>query len=278
MEWVKRFKEKWGFYPIAGGGGGPEIDIPSPPPTPGPTPQETQLQNLQLQFFREQAPLQTQLQQQQLQFFSETLPGAQEAQQAQTELLQSLIGPTQQLAQQRQDILGPLLRGEQAPGAFAALGAPLEEGRAFEQGRERILSSLAEAGLLDSGIRAELETQLSGQIATESELARRGQLSNLLNVALGGTGALVGEVGALGGAPIQTALGGGGAITTGLQAGGQALGGVQTTAQRVGGFNQQIFATQLEAAERERAARAAMFGQLFSGIGQAAGGAVRGGF
>lgn len=255
-------------------GGGGDINVPETPPVPGPGPQEQELQDLQLQFFKEQAPMQRQLQQQQLEFFAGTLPAAQEAQLAQTQLLQSLIGPAGRLGAQREQVISPLLRGEAAPGMFGALGTPFEEGPAFERGRERILSSLSEAGLLDSGIRAELETQLSGDIAAQTEQARRGELANLLNIGLGGAGGAIGEVSALGGAPIQTALGGGGAVSTGLQAGGQALTGQQTTAQRVASFNQQIFQSQLEAAAQERAARMAMFGQLGAGLGQAVGGAA----
>lgn len=251
---------------------GTDIETPQAPPVPGPSASEQELQDLQLQFFREQAPMQRQLQQQQLEFFSGTLPAAQEAQLAQTQLLQSLIGPAEQLAQQREQVISPLLRGEAAPGMFAGLGTPYETGLPFERGRERILSSLAEAGLMDSGIRAELETQLAGQIETGAEQARRAELSNLLATALGGAGGAIGEVGALGGAPIQTALGGGGAVQTGLQAGAGALAGQQTTAQRVASFNQAIFQAQLEAAAQERASRMAMYGQLGAGLGQAAGG------
>ncbi len=120
---------------------------------------------------------------------------------------------------------------------------------------------MAEAGLLDSGVRAELETQLAGQIETQAETGRRGELSNLLNMALGGAAQTIGEPIALGGQPIQTGLG----------AGQVALGGQQTTAQRVSSFNQAIFQAQLEAAAVEEAARQAKFGQLFQGIGQLGG-------
>lgn len=216
---------------------------PSPPAAPKPSPQEQELTRLQTQFYTQQAPAQ------------------QAAQQAQTQLLTSLIQPAQELGQQRAQLLQPLLAGEAPSGIFGRLARPVTaEEESYKRGRERLLSSLSGAGLLDSGVRAELETKLASQVTAQTEQMERADLANLLNVALGGTGTAISEITGLGGQPIQTGMAGG-------QVAGQTLSG---QAQRVAGFNKDIYMAQLQAAEQEKQRRNALWIALMSGAGETA--------
>lgn len=113
----------------------------------------------------------------------------------------------QQLGVQQQglSLIGSLLAGEDLPGQFAGLTGGISEdvtSRIVQQSLEDVRPGLQKAGIFDSGIRAELETETAADIRTRSEQFNIQNLLQLLSLGIGGQAQiqqpLLGQQGLLG--------------------------------------------------------------------------------
>ena len=198
------------------------------------------------------------------QYYQSTMPGAQRLQNLQTGYYENILPQAQQIYGQQADILGRLLSGQTLPGQLGQLGQGYGEGveaEMFARNRERALTSLASSGLLDSGTRAELESQAATDIAIQNATQQRAELAQLLGLGLGTAGSAIG----------QGTSGISGAISQPLQVASQLHSGLQTRESLANEIAQNQFLTQLELQEQERANRASLWGGIGGGVGSVAG-------
>jgi len=239
--------------------GSKNVVQPTPPTFPEPSAEEREQQTLINEFLRTNIPLETQLRQQELEQVSPVLTAARKKE---AEQFLELAPELQKTRRAELGFLTPILQGQAPTGIFGQLTQPVQESAAFERNRKRLMTSLASAGLLDSGIRAELEKDLAVETAAATQATEQANLFNLLQIALGGTGSALGR-------GISPILGGPGVIAPGQTTGQLAQGIQQFQAPRMAqaGFQQQIFQGQLEAATAERASRRKMISDIFGSIG-----------
>lgn len=155
-------------------------------------------------------------------------------------------------------LLGGLMRGEQPTGIYSGLGQGYGAGvesSIFNRNRDTAFASLANAGLLDSGVRAELENQAATDVSIASADRSRNDLMNLMQMALGGAGQMYGTAG------------------QGMQT---AIQGYTPREQQLNQLNQQNWVAQVNADAYRRAQNAQMWSALMSGVGTVAGAAVGG--
>lgn len=155
-------------------------------------------------------------------------------------------------------LLGGLMRGEQPSGIYSGLGQGYGTGvesAIFNRNRDEAFNSLANAGLLDSGVRAELENQAATDVSIASADRSRNDLLQLMQMALGGAGTMYGTSG------------------QGMQT---AIQGYTPREQQFNQLNQQNWIAQMNADAQRRAADAAMWSGLFQGVGSMAGGYLGG--
>jgi hypothetical protein len=87
------------------------------------------------------------------------------------------------------NLINQLLTGQNLPGFLGGLPggiSPDVTSGIVQQSLEDVRPGLQASGLLDSGVRAELETQTAADIRRRSEEFNIGNLLNLLNLAVGG--------------------------------------------------------------------------------------------
>jgi hypothetical protein len=155
-------------------------------------------------------------------------------------------------------LLGGLMRGEQPSGIYSGLGQGYGAGvenAIFNRNRDTAFSSLANAGLLDSGVRAELENQAATDVSIASADRSRNDLLNLMQLALGGAGTMYG---------------------TANQGMGTAIAGMSPREQQFNQLNQQNWIAQMNADAYRRASQNALWASLLQGVGTVAGAAVGG--
>lgn len=251
-------------------GGKTVVQQPSTPTFPGPTEAETEQQELINQFLRTNIPIETKLRQQELEQVS---PVITEARKLEAEQFLQLAPELQKTRESELGFLEPILRGEAPTGIFSKLTQPVQESVAFEKNRKRLLTSLSSAGLLDSGVRAELEKDLAIETSAATQATEQANLFNLLQITLGGTGSALGR-------GISPILGGPGVVAPGQTTGqlAQGIGTSQANRFAQAGFQQSIFQAELEAATSERNARrqqiSDLFGSVAGGVGAAGGAAA----
>lgn len=96
-----------------------------------------------------------------------------------------------QLDQQLFSLLEPLTRGAPAGGMFSEIGqgiSPETQQRIVDQTFRLTTPKFESLGLLDSGVRAELQTKLVADLLTQSEIAKQSQLQSLLGFISGAPG------------------------------------------------------------------------------------------
>ena len=155
-------------------------------------------------------------------------------------------------------LLGGLMRGEQPTGIYSGLGQGYGAGvenTMFNRNRDTAFSSLANAGLLDSGVRAELENQAATDVSVASADRSRNDLLNMMQMALGGAGQMYGTANQ--------------SMSTGIQ-------GYTPREQQLNQFNQQNWVSQMNADAYKRAQQNQLWSGLFQGMGTMAGGALGG--
>lgn len=155
-------------------------------------------------------------------------------------------------------LLGGLMRGEQPTGIYSGLGQGYGAGvesSIFNRNRDTAFASLANAGLMDSGVRAELENQAATDVSIASADRSRNDLMNLIQMALGGAGQMYGTAG------------------QGMQT---AIQGYTPREQQFNQLNQQNWIAQMNADAQRSAANAQLWSGLFQGMGSLAGGALGG--
>lgn len=89
----------------------------------------------------------------------------------------------------------PILRGSPLEGIFSGIGQGIDPGGAeqiiFDRESDRIQNRLTQLGLADSGVNAELQSQMSRDLAVDAVTRQREELKQLIELALGlGTNAL----------------------------------------------------------------------------------------
>jgi hypothetical protein len=147
------------------------------------------------------------------------------------------------------NLVGGLLRGEQPGGIYSNLGqgygAGVEEAM-FDRNRSNAYSSLANAGLMDAGIRAELEGQAATDVSIASADRSRDDLLQLMNMAMGGAGTMYG---------------------TANQSAGTGISGLSSRESNQNNYAQQNYQSQLNADAQRRAQNAQLWSSLLSGVG-----------
>ena len=86
-------------------------------------------------------------------------------------------------------LINQLLTGQELPGFLQGLPGGISPGvtsNIVQQSLADVRPGLQASGLLDSGVRAELETSTAADIRNQSEQFNIGNLLNLLNLAVGG--------------------------------------------------------------------------------------------
>ncbi len=94
-----------------------------------------------------------------------------------------------QVQEQGLNLINQLLTGQDLPGFLQGLPggiSPDVTSRIVQQSLEDVRPGLQASGILDSGVRAELETETAADIRTKSEQFNIQNLSQLLNLAVGG--------------------------------------------------------------------------------------------
>lgn len=155
-------------------------------------------------------------------------------------------------------LLSTLLQGRQPGGIYSSLGQGYGEGvesAIFGRNRDEAYSSLANAGLMDAGVRAELENQAATDVSIASADRSRNDLLQLMQMGIGGAQGMYG---------------------TANQSVGTGISGLSSRESQLNNYNQQNWIAQMNADAQRRAQQAAMWQGLFSGVGSLAGGMVGG--
>ncbi len=116
---------------------------------------------------------------------------AQEEQLNQLLLEQAKAGQPQalQLQESGGNLINAILTGQNLPGTLQGLSGGISEAttqRTVQNALEDVRPGLQKSGLFDSGVRAELETEVAADIRAENERFNINNLMQLLNLGVGG--------------------------------------------------------------------------------------------
>jgi len=156
-------------------------------------------------------------------------------------------------------LLSTLLQGRQPPGIYSTLGQGYGSGvenAIFNRNRDEAYAALANAGLLDSGVRAELENQAATDVSIASADRARNDLLQLMQMGIGGAPGMYGAAN---------------------QSMGTGISGLSSRENQLNQFNQQNWIAQMNYDAQRRAANSAMWSGLFGGIGSLGAGLLNNG-